>query len=100
MSEGIRQFGEVLLALLPASDVGRIIYLVIFCWFVLTVTGRFKLEWLAKPFQWVWRRCIQCPLGNHSWRMASVGTLTDAGTVNALCKCAYCGTQEAGDWTI
>lgn len=100
MSEGIRQFGEVLLALLPESDVGRIIYLVIFSGFVLTVAGRFKLEWLAKPFQWVWGRCIQCPLGNHSWKMASVGYLTDEGTVAAICKCAYCGKQEAGKWTM
>ena len=81
MSEGIRQFGEVLLALLPESDVGRIVWLVFFSGFVLTVTGRFKLEWLARPFRWVWRRCIQCPLGNHSWELASIGTLTDAGTV-------------------
>lgn len=95
MSEkALERFSEVLFMLLPESDVGKVVWLIVICLFALMLTGRLKLEWIGRGLLFLWRRFIQCPLGKHSWLLASVGYLSDSGGVDGLYKCKYCHKQD------
>ena len=96
MSEILESFGEVLLTLLPASDYGKVIWLIVFCIFALILTGRLKLEWIGKSVRYMWSRFIRCPLGHHSWRISGIGfvDLHTGGGIEGVHKCKYCGKQD------
>ena len=47
MDEFATMGGEILSTVLPASDLGKLLWLGIVGWFILVVTGRFRLEWLG-----------------------------------------------------
>ena len=101
----MEQFGNVLSALLPDSDVGKILFLLIFGFFVLVVTGRFKLEWIGAWWQRYaippYRRRFYCRRNKHSWRRASVmGYLGSSGGIEAVWQCRHCGKQDHFEATM
>ncbi len=96
----LESFSEVLFALLPESDFGRVVWLIVLCLFALMLTGRLKLEWIGKGLMYLWRRLIKCPLGKHSWKLASVGRLSESGGVDGIYKCKYCHKLDYFTGTI
>ena len=50
---------DTLLAILPHSDIGKLVGLLIIAWFLLILTGRFRLEWIGAGTVHVcrWLRC-------------------------------------------
>ena len=59
-----------------------------------------KLEWIGNALMYLWSRFIRCPLGKHSWRLASVGRLSGSGGVDGLYKYKYCRKQDRFTGTI
>ena len=51
----LENFGTVLLALLPESDFGKVLYLIIFGVFALVLFGRLELKWIGRGFRWAER---------------------------------------------
>ena len=59
MGEFFKTAADILIAILPDSDFGRLIALLILAFIVLAVMGRFKLEWLGTGIRHIcrWLRC-------------------------------------------
>ena len=93
-------FSEVLFEVLPESDLGKVVWLIVVCLFALILAGRLKLEWFGNGLVYLWSRFVKCPLGKHSWRLASVGYLSDSGGVDGLYRCRYCNKQDVFTGTL
>ena len=85
---------EILTKILPESDFGKVMCVLIIVLLLLIITGRLKLEWIGKGMRYLWCRCLKCPLGQHSWRLAGVGYLSASGGVRGPYICKYCRKQD------
>lgn len=87
---------KLLLAVLPDSDLGKIVGIILIGFFLLILTGRFKLEWIGAATLYIWRRFVRCPLGKHSYYLSGVGSidLIRGGGITGPYKCRYCGKQD------
>ena len=86
----LENFGTVLLAILPESDFYRVLYLIIFGVFALILFGRLKLEWIGQGLMFLWCRFLSCPLGKHSWTLASADRANSVGGFDGYYRCKYC----------
>ena len=86
---------ETLAAILPDSYFGKLVFLVIFGLFILTLAGRFELEWIGKAINHLWFRAMWCWRGRHAWEFVSRGEIhLDTDRTYATYVCRYCGEEK------
>ena len=91
MGEFTTMAGEILFAVLPQSDVGKILGLLIIGWVALVATGRFKLEWIGLFVRQVFRWC-RCKIRDkHDY--SSMTLLDERGHGRRWGTCRICGKE-------
>ena len=77
---------------LPNSDFGKIVWLVIVCLFILVCMGRFKLEWIGFTVKYLYNRLVRCLIfRRHRWKLASIGKIDiHTGIRSGFFRCKYC----------
>ena len=86
---------ETLAAILPDSYFGKIIFLVIVGLFILTLAGRFKLEWIGKGLRYLWCRAMWCWRDRHVWEFVSRGEIhLDTNREYGTYVCRNCGKEK------
>ena len=92
MGEFATMAGEILSAVLPASDVGKLLWLVIVGWFSLVLTGRFRLEWIGRGTRHVYR-WLRCKIADKHY-VGYVGVVNqDDSCVRRFSQCRICGKR-------
>ena len=92
MGEFATMAGEILSAVLPASDVGKLLWLVIVGWFSLVLTGRFRLEWIGRVVRHIsgW---VLCKIrGRHRYLETTI--IESSGNMVAAAICRYCDKRH------
>ena len=83
---------EILFAILPDSDIGKILGLLIIVWLVFVVTGKFRLEWLAFGSRHVYR-WLRCKIADKHY-VGYVGVVNpDDSYVRRFSQCRICGKR-------
>ena len=73
MNEFVKSAAETLGAVLPDSDVGKLLALLIVAGFLLIMTGRFKLQWIASGARQIYR-WLRCKVSyKHYYQPANIG---------------------------
>ena len=92
MDEFTKTVVEILLTLLPDSDVGKLLVLLIIVFLVLVLTGRFKLEWIGVGVRHVFR-WMRCKLRNkHRYFQDGIGWINfETGRHTGTFVCDVCG---------
>ena len=96
MGEFATMAGEILSAVLPASDVGKLLWLVIVGWFSLVLTGRFRLEWIGRGSRHIYR-WLRCKIARrHYYIMMNQGrpVMFEDGVSGILRECRICGKDD------
>lgn len=92
MGEFFKTVADVLAAIFPDSNFGKLVALLILVFLVLVVTGRFKLEWLGTGIRHIYR-WLRCKIRDkHHYRQHGFGRLDwDTGDEHATFVCYVCG---------
>ena len=91
MDEFVRSMTDILSAVLPDSDFGKLLALLIVAGFLLILTGRFKLQWIASGTRQIYR-WLRCKAGDkHYYQPANIGWIDIAtGRHRGTYVCSVC----------
>ena len=83
---------EVLTAIFPSGDVGKVLTLTVICLFMLIIFGRLKLEWVAAATVHIYR-WLRCKIRDrHHWVMRGQNIEEfHSGIVGQIQYCEICG---------
>ena len=92
MGELLKTIADILAAVLPDSDVGKLAALAFLVFLVLVVTGRFKLEWIATSVRHIFR-WLRCKIwGRHRYFQNGIGWVNICtGRSTGTYVCDVCG---------
>ena len=96
MGEFATMAGEILFAVLPQSDWGKLLGLVIVGFFILVVTGKFPLEWIGRGTRHIYR-WLRCKImDRHYYIMTNQGrpVVFEDGSSGILRECRICGKDD------
>lgn len=95
MGETTKIVLEILSEILPDSDTGKLVGLLLFSIFVLILFGRIKLEWMAYGLRHIFR-WLRCKIrGKHRYFLDGIGhTDFRTGRTSGTFVCAVCGRVE------
>lgn len=96
MRESLEFMAELLATVMPDSDAGKLGTFLILAFLVLTVTGRFKLEWIGIGSRHVclWIRCKT--RDKHRWKQSGIIGHVDRNTGHFVGSvvCRICGKRD------
>ena len=92
MGEFIKIASEILSAVLPDSDVGKLVALLLVLMFLLILFGRFRLEWIGVSILHIFR-WLRCKVRNkHRYVQEGIGWIDfNTGYRRGTFVCAVCG---------
>ena len=92
MGEFTKTVVEILSAVLPDSDVGKVLVLLIIVFLVLVITGRLKLEWIGVGIRQIFR-WLRCKVRNkHRYFQDGIGWMDiNTGRRTGTFRCDVCG---------
>ena len=92
MGEFATMAGEILSTVLPKSDVGKILWLLIIGGFALVLAGRFKLKWIGSGVKHIFR-WLRCKTRNkHVLEFYGLGRYDlNTGLPSGAARCSICG---------
>ena len=92
MGEFVKIAVEILSAVLPDSDVGKIVVLTLILVFLLFLFGRLKPEWLGTSIRHIFR-WLRCKVRNkHRYFLDGIGLISlNAGIPRGWYVCDVCG---------
>ena len=95
MNEFIKGATDILTTVLPDSDAGKLLALLIVAWFLLIVTGRFKLKWIGIVVKHIYR-WLRCKISDkHYYQLDGIGwTDITAGRSHGTYVCAVCSKVQ------
>ena len=93
MGEFATMAGEILSTVLPKSDVGKILWLLIIGGFALVLAGRFKLEWICSGVKHIfrWLRCKVRDKHHFDHTVKRTNVLDFFGPYVRRSECRICG---------
>ena len=96
MGEFGKAVTDILAALLPDNDVGKVLMLLIVVFLVFVITGRFKLEWIGVGVRHVYR-WLRCKIwGRHRYFPNGIGWYYfNTGRHTGTFVCDVCGKVRA-----
>ena len=96
MNEFLKIVAELLTTVTPDSDAGKVGIVLILTFLVLTLAGRFKLEWIGKIIRHVclWIRCKT--RDKHLWKQSGIIGHVDHNTGHFIGSvvCRICGKRD------
>ena len=100
MGEFATMAGEILFAVFPKSDWGKLLGLAIVGFFILVVTGKFPLEWIGRGTRHIYR-WLRCKIADRHYYIAingGVPVMLEDGVVGRLSECRICGKNYFSDY--
>ena len=95
MNEFVKAATNILGAVLPNSDAGKLIALLIVAGFLLVMTGRFKLEWISHGTRHIYR-WLRCKIRNrHHYHLDGIGWMDlNTGRSHGTYVCGVCNKVQ------
>ena len=92
MGEFFKIAADILATVLPDSDVGKVIFLLIIVFLVLVVTGRFPLKWIGVSIRHICR-WLRCKIRDkHRYFQDGIGWIDfNSGRHTGTFRCDVCG---------
>lgn len=93
MDDSIKLITTELIKLFPENDLGKLAVFALIALLILTATGRFKLEWIGKGAQHIYR-WLRCKVSDRHYFKAINPFAALNGLDHQRLRCKICGKTE------
>lgn len=93
MDDSIKLITTELIKLFPENDLGKLAVFALIALLILTVTGRFKLEWIGEGTRHIYR-WLRCKASDRHHFNVTNPTTAFYGLDHKRLRCKICGKTE------